>query len=69
MIITVASPLDPAEDRRRFFLALFSFRLTGKEKSVGGFDLMWDDGPVYADGTFLEPSAQSNPPLNSFLGR
>ncbi|XP_051788797.1 probable tubulin polyglutamylase TTLL9 [Erpetoichthys calabaricus] len=24
-------------------------RLSGKEKQVGGFDLMWNDGPVYTD--------------------
>ncbi|XP_067904125.1 probable tubulin polyglutamylase TTLL9 isoform X2 [Heterodontus francisci] len=24
-------------------------RLSGKEKQIGGFDLMWNDGPVYSD--------------------
>lgn len=24
------------------------FRLSGKEKQVGGFDLMWNDGPIYS---------------------
>jgi len=46
------------------------FSLTGKEKCVGGFDLIWDDGPVFADSSFIEPgsSLSSNPLLNSYLG-
>jgi hypothetical protein len=38
-------------------------RLTGKEKRVGGFDMIWNDGPVYADDTGFEQQR-----LNSFLG-
>jgi hypothetical protein len=41
----------------------FGFRLTGKEKRVGGYDLIWNDGPVYADDCGLEQQK-----LNSFLG-
>jgi tubulin polyglutamylase TTLL9 len=39
-------------------------RLTGKEKRVGGYDLIWNDGPVYADDCGLEQQR-----LNSYLGK
>lgn len=38
-------------------------RLTGKEKRVGGFDMIWNDGPVYVDDCSAD-----QPKLNSFLG-
>lgn len=38
-------------------------RLTGKEKRVGGFDLIWNDGPVNVDDCSTD-----QPRLNSFLG-
>jgi tubulin polyglutamylase TTLL9 len=41
-------------------------RLTGKEKRVGGFDLLWDDGPVTADDLGSESSDPGY--ANSFLG-
>ncbi|XP_014671745.1 PREDICTED: probable tubulin polyglutamylase TTLL9 [Priapulus caudatus] len=46
-------------------------RLTGNERRVGGFDLMWDNGPVYAnEGTSIECVAAktSNKMLNCYLG-
>ncbi|XP_045194164.2 probable tubulin polyglutamylase TTLL9 isoform X3 [Mercenaria mercenaria] len=44
-------------------------RLTGKEKRVGGFDLIWDDGPVLADDGSMECSVNgSSTTANSFLG-
>lgn len=49
-------------------LIFFIFcRLLGKEKRIGGFDLIWDDGPVFADEGGFE-SSTSLTPLNSFLG-
>ena len=39
------------------------FRLTGKEKRVGGFDLIWNEGPIYADEFGLDQQK-----LNSYLG-
>jgi tubulin polyglutamylase TTLL9 len=39
-------------------------RLTGKEKRVGGFDMIWNDGPVYVDDCSAD-----QPKLNSFLGK
>ncbi|XP_068696845.1 probable tubulin polyglutamylase TTLL9 [Montipora foliosa] len=44
-------------------------RLTGREKRVGGFDLMWNDGPVYMDDAITADCIQ-NPsyPTNTFLG-
>uniref|UniRef100_A0A1B6HDY0 Tubulin--tyrosine ligase-like protein 9 n=1 Tax=Homalodisca liturata TaxID=320908 RepID=A0A1B6HDY0_9HEMI len=42
-------------------------RLTGMELRVGGFDLMWNDGPVYKP--FLQNIANAKDvELNSFLG-
>lgn len=44
-------------------------RLTGREKRVGGFDLMWNDGPVYMDDTSGADCIPNPPhPTNTFLG-
>ncbi|KAK2192198.1 hypothetical protein NP493_37g10048 [Ridgeia piscesae] len=42
-------------------------RLTGREKRVGGFDLLWDDGPIYDDDAF-DCAGSASAPFNSFLG-
>lgn len=42
-------------------------RLMGREKRVGGFDLLWDDGPIYDDDAF-DCAGSSSAPFNSFLG-
>ncbi|KAG1689925.1 putative tubulin polyglutamylase TTLL9 [Nymphon striatum] len=52
----------------RFCVMDLFFRLTGNEKRVGGFDLLWNDGLVYADhvnGFAAKIGATS--PVNSFL--
>ncbi|UJR23876.1 hypothetical protein I4U23_026848 [Adineta vaga] len=43
-------------------------RLTGKEKRIGGFDLIYNDGPVYCDETGVETFNLNTLRLNSFLG-
>lgn len=45
-------------------------RLTGYEKRVGGYDLIWSDGPVYANSAECGYSLgiEDGPKLNSFLG-
>ena len=43
-------------------------RLTGKEKRIGGFDLIYNDGPVYYDEAGVESFNLNTLRLNSFLG-
>ncbi|CAF3452230.1 unnamed protein product [Rotaria sp. Silwood1] len=43
-------------------------RLTGKEKRIGGFDLIYNDGPVYYDESGVETFNLNTLRLNSFLG-
>ncbi|PIK52775.1 putative tubulin polyglutamylase TTLL9 isoform X2 [Apostichopus japonicus] len=42
--------------------------MTGKEKRVGGFDLMWDDGPVFAEEAGLDCVNPPSYSTNTFLG-
>ena len=43
-------------------------RLTGKEKRIGGFDLMWNDGPVFVNDGGVEFTTAPGYCPNSFLG-
>ncbi len=45
------------------------YRLTGKEKRIGGFDLIWDEGPVMADDGLDCTKSTAAFPTNSFLGQ
>lgn len=46
----------------------FLRRLTGKEKRVGGFDLMWNGGPVHRDDVIPATCGSSSFPSNTHLG-
>uniref|UniRef100_A0AAR2M0J2 Tubulin--tyrosine ligase-like protein 9 n=1 Tax=Pygocentrus nattereri TaxID=42514 RepID=A0AAR2M0J2_PYGNA len=43
-------------------------RLTGREKRVGGYDLMWNEGPVYREDVSLETLGSTYQIPNTHLG-
>ncbi|XP_043946274.1 probable tubulin polyglutamylase TTLL9 isoform X2 [Protopterus annectens] len=43
-------------------------RLTGKEKHIGGFDLMWNDGQVCRDDGSMEIKGNTSFVANTYLG-
>ncbi|MED6282690.1 putative tubulin polyglutamylase ttll9 [Characodon lateralis] len=43
-------------------------RLTGKENRVGGYDLMWNNGPVYREDVGLQTFGSSCFAANTYLG-
>lgn len=49
-------------------LPQFPRRLTGKEKRVGGFDLMWNGGPVHRDDLIPATCGSPSFPSNTHLG-
>ncbi|KAJ8665352.1 hypothetical protein QAD02_007014 [Eretmocerus hayati] len=46
----------------------FERLLTGRERRVGGFDLLWDDEPVWAPMTSVIDGSAPKRRLNIFLG-
>lgn len=51
-----------------YVLSQLPRRLTGKEKRVGGFDLMWNGGPVPRDDLIPATCGSPSFPSNTHLG-
>ncbi|XP_021110569.1 probable tubulin polyglutamylase TTLL9 isoform X14 [Heterocephalus glaber] len=67
-VLVMSMFTSPTSQCRRCLPTTTQRRLTGKEKRVGGFDLMWNDGPVSREEGAPDLPGMGNFVTNTHLG-